>query len=185
MYQTKTKLVFFFCQYIKEWSEIKLLTRDFISSAARRWVALADHFQSSQSVRKKGTIFFSVPLKYVQSFGEWYTSYLSLFVSWRTPSSAFYKDLRTQTLIPWNYYTYCAVGRSVARCDDGVITSSGKRGWNGTSWGFCSLFISIWCWLRFLSRWSIVVCLTMKSLQMWITMFRLHTASLRTGDKVD
>lgn len=32
---------------------------------------------------------------------------------------------------------------------------------------------------------GIVVCLTMKSLQMWITMFRLHTASLSTGDKVD
>ena len=34
-YDTETKILVYFCQYTKNVSEIELLTRDFVSSAAR------------------------------------------------------------------------------------------------------------------------------------------------------
>ena len=37
-------------KYTKKYSEVKLLTRDFFSSATRMWIVLAIHFRASQSV---------------------------------------------------------------------------------------------------------------------------------------
>ena len=78
--ETKIKSVYF-CQYTLKWSELRLLTLDFVSTAAQRWRAvlanrfrssltldfvftatqrwravLANRFRSSQSVRAKSTI---------------------------------------------------------------------------------------------------------------------------------
>ena len=53
-----TKYIVYFFQDTKKWSEIKLLLRDFVSSAAWRWIALALHSQTSQSACAKSIIHF-------------------------------------------------------------------------------------------------------------------------------
>ena len=56
IYWTEIEKFVDFCQYTENWSQIKLLTRDFASAAAQRWSALPNHFRTSQSVRTKSTI---------------------------------------------------------------------------------------------------------------------------------
>lgn len=53
VYHTDAKQLVYFFQYTKRWSEIKLLTRNFVSSAAQRWIVLAIHFQTNESVGMK------------------------------------------------------------------------------------------------------------------------------------
>ena len=57
IYQTDTKKLVYFFQYTKNWSEIKLLTCDFVSLAAWRWIELGIHFGTSQSAHAKSTIY--------------------------------------------------------------------------------------------------------------------------------
>ena len=57
IYHTDTKKLVYFFQYTKNWSEIKLLTCDFVSLAAWRWIELGIHFGTSQSAHAKSTIY--------------------------------------------------------------------------------------------------------------------------------
>ena len=57
IYHTDTKKLVYFFQYTKNWSEIKLLTCDFVSLAAWRWIELGIHFGTSQSAHPKSTIY--------------------------------------------------------------------------------------------------------------------------------
>ena len=54
---TKIQKKLFFFQYTEKWSTIKVSTRDFVSSAARRWMVRAIHFPTSQSAPAKNTIY--------------------------------------------------------------------------------------------------------------------------------
>ena len=61
-----------FLQYVKKWSEIKFMMRNFVFSAARKWTVLANHFQASQSARAKST--------YHLGGTDWL-----IFITYRTP----------------------------------------------------------------------------------------------------
>ena len=51
------KISLFLSIYQKNWSEIKLLTCDFVSLAAWKWIELGIHFGTSQSAHAKSTIY--------------------------------------------------------------------------------------------------------------------------------
>ena len=51
------KISLFLSIYQKNWSEIKLLTCDFVSLAAWRWIELGIHFGCNQSAHAKSTIY--------------------------------------------------------------------------------------------------------------------------------
>lgn len=50
------KEIAYSCQYTKEWLEIELLMHDFVSSAAQKWIVLANHLQTSLSAWMRRTI---------------------------------------------------------------------------------------------------------------------------------
>ena len=76
----RNRKIVWFCQYTEKWSEIKLLTRDFVSSAAQRWIVLANLFRTNQSARAKSTI-------YLRCIYE-----LLIMVTWRTRVGQFDRE---------------------------------------------------------------------------------------------
>lgn len=63
----KQKKLVHFCQFTKNWSESKLLTRDFVSLAARRWIVIITNEPAEQSAWK-------VPFTCVLYTNSWYNS---------------------------------------------------------------------------------------------------------------
>ena len=83
LYHTRTKQIVYYSQFTNKWSEIKLFMCEFVPSAARSSIVLANHFRTSQSERTKEL---------------YYTNNWHLQWTWNKEKSERLKKIQTQSV---------------------------------------------------------------------------------------